>query len=522
MRLTYLSIVCVSAVTVPLLAAPCDGLAGLKLPDAEITSARNVAAGGFVPPGAPANERVLAPFKTLPEFCRVQGVIHPSSDSHVEFEVWLPASGWNNRYLGIGNGGLAGSIVYGSMADALRFGYASSSTDTGHQAAGTDGKWSQGHPEKVTDYGYRAIHETAVKSKAIVRAFYEKDAAKSYFSACSNGGRQALMEAQRYPADYDGIIAGAPAAALTRIGAGYIWNLQALAAAAIPAAKLSAIESAVLAACDALDGIADGVVDDPRKCQYDPDSVRCAAAESDACLTAPQVAALKKIYQGPRNRAGAQLEPGFQPGGETGPQGWQSWITGTDQAESAEHAFMTSGMEGTPQDFLAFDFDRDFKRMEDTLAPKLNATNPDLAAFQARGGKLILYHGWSDPALPPTGTIGYYQSVVTKLGQKSADEFVRLYMLPGMQHCGGGPGPNYFSPLPTAEQDPKQSMFRALEQWTEKGTAPAGIVASKFKTGGNPASGVARTRPLCPYPQTARYQGTGSTDEAANFACEAR
>jgi len=183
---------------------------------------------------------------------------------------------------------------------------------------------------------------------------------------------------------------------------------------------------------------------------------------------------------------------------------------------------MTSGMEGTPQDFLAFDFDRDFKRMEDTLAPKLNATNPDLAAFQARGGKLILYHGWSDPALPPTGTIGYYQSVVTKLGQKSADEFVRLYMLPGMQHCGGGPGPNYFSPLPTAEQDPKQSMFRALEQWTEKGTAPAGIVASKFKTGGNPASGVARTRPLCPYPQTARYQGTGSTDEAANFACEAR
>jgi len=215
--------------TLPLItAATCDSLTGIKLPDTTITAAEDVAAGAFSPPGARANDPALAGYRTLPAFCRVQGVIAPSSDSHIEFEVWLPASGWNNKYLGVGNGGLAGSINYGGLAEAVRFGYAGSSTDTGHKAAGTDGKWSVGHPEKMTDYGYRAIHETAVQTKAIIRARYGVDPAQSYFTSCSNGGRQALMEAQRYPADYDGIIAGAPAANLTHIGAGFMWDLQAL------------------------------------------------------------------------------------------------------------------------------------------------------------------------------------------------------------------------------------------------------------------------------------------------------
>jgi len=521
MKRAPLAILWVSAL--PLIAATqCDGLPGLKLPNTIITAAEIVAAGAFSPAGVRANSPALAPFRALPEFCRVQGVIRPSADSHIEFEVWLPAAGWNTKYVGVGNGGLAGSINYAGLAEAVRFGYASSSTDTGHKAGTTDGKWSVGHPEKMTHYGYRAIHETALQTKAIIRARYGSDPAQSYFTSCSNGGRQALMEAQRYPDDYDGIIAGAPAANLTHIGAGFLWNLQALEAdpaAYIAEAKLPAIERSVLAACDALDGIQDGVLDDPRKCRYDPVTLLCSGPESDSCLTQPQVAALKKVYAGPRNSQGVQIVPGFQPGGETGRGGWTAWITGDGPGKSAQFQFGTSGMDGLSGDYKTFNFDRDVARFDDQFGSKLNATNPDLRAFRDHGGKLILFHGWSDPALPPTGTIDYYQSVIARIGQSDTAGFVRLYMVPGMQHCGGGPGPSDFSVAPSAQQDPKASMFRALEQWVEKGAAPAEIVATKFKTDGNPASGVARTRPLCSYPQTAQYKGSGSTDEAANFVC---
>ena len=232
------------------------------------------------------------------------------------------------------------------------------------------------------------------------------------------------------------------------------------------------------------------------------------------------MAALKKVDAGPRNSKGVQVVPGVQPGGETGRGGWTAWITGNAPGKSAQYQYGNSGMNGLSSDYKTFDFDRDVARFDDELGLKLNATNPDLRAFKDRGGKLILYHGWSDPALPPTGTIDYYQSVAAQLGQAGAQAFVRLYMVPGMQHCAGGPGPSYFSAIPTAQQDPKVSMFRALEQWAEKGVAPAEIVATKFKTEGNPSSGVARTRPLCAYPQTAQYKGSGSTDEAANFVCK--
>jgi feruloyl esterase len=524
MKSIRLLLVRTSSIALPLSAASCDSLLGLKLPGAIITATRSVAAGEFTLPGAQPNDPRLAGFRSLPAFCRVEGVIEPSNDSHIEFEVWLPASGWNHKYLGLGNGGFAGSISLPLLARGLSLGYASSSTDTGHRADVTDGKWSIGHPEKLADYGYRAIHETALKSKALVRALYGEDAVKSYFTSCSNGGRQALMEAQRYPADYDGIIAGAPAADFTHIGAGFMWDLQAAETdpgAYIPAGKLQAIERAVLNSCDELDGVKDGVVDDPRKCRFDPASLLCAAAESDSCLTQPQIAALKKIYAGPRASNGKQIHPGFQPGGENGLGGWRTWITGTGPGKSVQYLFATGGLDGFSGDYKAFNFDRDVAKWDDSLGIVLNATNPDLKNFKARGGKLILFHGWSDPALPPTATIDYYQSVVSKMGQKDADEFVKLYMVPGMQHCGGGPGPNYFSDLPSAQEDPKLSMFRALEQWTEKGTAPAEIVAAKLKTDGNPASGVVRTRSLCSYPQVARYKGTGSTNEAANFVCRA-
>jgi hypothetical protein len=476
-----------------------------------------VAAGAFTPPSGPK----AGIYKITPEFCRIQGVLTPTADSHIEFEVWLPISGWNGKYLGVGNGGFAGSIGYTALADAVANGYAASSTDTGHQAGGTDGAWALKHYEKMVDYGYRAIHETAEKSKALVAAFYGDAPKWTYFSSCSNGGRQALMEAQRYPADYDGIIAGAPANYFTHHLAGFVWNAQALDGAGyIPPSKLKLIESAALAAC----GSDNGVIDDPSKCHFDPATIGCKGEASDSCLTEAQVAALKKIYSGPKNSKGAALFPGFEPGGETGMGGWGAWITGLSVGKSAEMGFANGffadmTFQDKNWDFRKMNFDGDAKITDDKMAQLYNATNPDMKAFKDRGGKLLLYHGWSDAALPPTNTIHYYESVVAKMGRRQASEFVELYMVPGMQHCGGGPGPNEFGAMSPAAASADHSMMKSIEQWVEKGTAPEKIIATKYKADGNPSSGVARTRPLCPYPMVAKYSGSGSTDEAASFSC---
>lgn len=483
-----------------------------------------VAAGAFVPPAGPK----AAIFKNMPEICRVQGVLTPSADSHIEFEVWLPAAGWNGKYLGIGNGGFAGSIGYVGLADAVLNGYAASSTDTGHQAGGTDGSWALGHHDKMIDYGYRAIHETAEKAKTLTAKYYGGAAKRSYFSSCSNGGRQALLEAQRYPADYDGIIAGAPANYFTHHLAGFVWNAQALdAAGSIPATKLKLIETAALDSCDSKDGVKDGVIDDPTKCHFDPAVLVCKGEVSDSCLTAAQVDALKKIYAGPKNSKGEQLFPGYEPGGETGFGGWGAWITGFSPGKTAQLAF-GNGFFGSmifqdaAWDFHKMNFDNDMKVADDKGAQIFNAVDPNMKAFKDRGGKLLLYHGWSDAAIPPVNTIHYYESVVKKMGTKQAGEFVELFMVPGMQHCGGGPGPNDFGAMSAGGADADHSMMKSMEQWVEKGTAPAKIIATKYKTDGNPGSGVVRTRPLCPYPMAAKYSGSGSTDDAGNFSCSAK
>jgi hypothetical protein len=522
--------VCAVLIAAPVVAATCESLSSLKLANTTITAAQVVAAGTFTPPGAsPPNGPARAAFKALPAFCRVQGVIQPSSDSHIEFEVWLPASGWNGKYLGVGNGGLAGSINYFNaiepsgaasnadpgLADAIATGYAASSTDTGHKGIGA--RWALGHPEKIVDFGYRAVHETAERSRAIIRAFYGEAPKHSYFSSCSNGGREALMEAQRFPADYDGIIAGAPANSFTHFFVGATLNAQATEAdpaAYIPVAKLASIESAVLSTCDTLDGLKDGVIDDPRKCHFDPSTLLCKGAESDSCLTPSQVTALEKIYASARTSKGEQIYPGYQPGGETGPGGWAAFFTGTGPGTGARYRVSTEDgpyliFQNADWDYRSFNPDRDTKIADDSMGQRLNATDPNLKAFKNRGGKLVMFHGWSDPGLAPTNTIDYYNDVVSKMGRKDADSFTRLYMVPGMQHCGGGPGPNNFGGPITA----------ALERWVEQGSAPDKIIATKFKVDGNPASGVVRTRPLCPYPQVAQYSGSGSIDEAANFAC---
>jgi Tannase and feruloyl esterase len=519
---------CPTLLSLPLGAASCDSLATLKLPSTTITAAQVVAPGAFVPPGPAPTAAALAPFKSLPAFCRVQGVIQPSSDSHIEFEVWLPVSGWNRDYMGVGNGGFAGSIRYAAssvassgndpgMAEELAAGFAVSSTDTGHKGAQNDGTWALGHPEKVLGFGYRAIHETAEKSKATIRAFYGNGPKHSYFDGCSGGGNKALMEAQRFPADYDGIIAGAPAYYVTHDFAAWTVTAQATEAdpaSYIPASKLPAIESAALAACDALDGLKDGLIDDPRKCHFDPATLLCQAAESSGCLTQPQVAALKKLYAGPRTSKGDRIYPGYFVGGETGAYGWNFAITGSGPGTSVSYIMAVQAgkyliFQNPAWDYRSFDVDRDVKIADDAMGQRANATDPNLKSFKSRGGKLILFHGWSDALIAPTNTIDYYESVAAKMGRKDAASFTRLYMVPGMQHCYGGPGPNNFG----------NAMIAALQHWAEQGSAPDKILATKYKTDGDPSSGVARTRPLCPYPQVARYQGSGSIDDAANFAC---
>lgn len=512
------SVLLAIAFGLPVAAATCEDLTKLALPGTTFT-AQSVTPGAFTPPSGPA-------VQNLPAFCRVAGSIKPSSDSDIQFEVWMPQSGWNGKFQGVGNGGFAGSVGYGPLGDAIRHGYAAASTDTGHHAGGLDGKWALGHPEKVVDFGYRALHETTDKGKAIVRAFYGDAPKRSYFSSCSNGGRQALMEAQRFPADYDGIIAGAPANYWTHLLTGAIWGVQALAdqASYIPASKLPAIEAAALEACDAMDGVKDGVIDNPAQCHFDPSKILCSGAESDACLTAPQVAALKKIYDGPRTSKGEQLFPGYSVGGETGSGGWALWITGMSPgSKSLQYGFGTqfySNMvfDNAQWDFHSFTTDRDPKIADDKMAQRLNATNPDLSAFKKRGGKLILYHGWSDAAIPPLNAIDYYQSVRSKMGAKDSAAFVRLFMVPGMQHCGGGPGPSAFGEFGVPQADAQHDMAAALERWVEGGVAPEQIIAAKYK-GASAESGIVRTRPLCAYPKVAHWNGTGSTDDAANFTC---
>lgn len=507
---------------VPVFAAPCENLGALKLPDTVITSAQQVAAGAFVPPGGGAASAAAA--KNLPAFCRVTATISPAKDSEIRIEVWMPLTGWNSRYRGVGNGGFAGYIDYAGLGTAISAGYASASTDTGHSGTPLDSTWALGHPEKITDFGWRAIHQMTLKAKAIVQAFYGDAPRHSYFTGCSNGGRQALMEAQRFPDDYDGIVAGAPANYWTMVFATFIHDIQAMQATPgsyIGADKIPAIGKAVAAACDNDDGMKDGLLNDPRGCRFDPKTLLCRQGDSTDCLTEPQAEALKKIYLGPVDSRGNSIYPGFEPGGEEGPGGWVTWIglgPGKDLQTQFATGFFTNMIKAeTPIDLKTISIEAAVGLAAAQQGRTFNADSPDLRAFAARGGKLIMYHGWSDAALPPLGAINYYEAVKAGLGKTRSDSFLRLFMVPGMQHCGGGPGPNSFGQA-GEHSDPRHDVQEALEQWVEKGAAPDQIIATKYN-GNDHTQGVQMTRPLCPFPQVARYQGTGGVNDAANFTC---
>jgi Tannase and feruloyl esterase len=502
-------------------AATCENLATLAIPHVTISTAEARPAGEFPVPGG-------KPIASLPAFCRVAGSIKPSSDSDIRFEVWLPAT-WNNKFQGYGNGGYAGTISYSGLADAVRHGYAGASTDTGHTEGGSgiSAEWALNRPEKIADFGHRSIHETAVAAKAVITAFYSEAPRKSYFNGCSNGGRQALMEAQRYPADYDGILAGAPANAWTRLLSSAASGVKATLSEAdsyIPAAKLPAIQAAALAQCDATDGVKDGVIENPTACHFDPSVLLCKGTDSPSCLTTHQLAALQTIYGGLKSNKGTQIFPGLSPGGEAEPGAWGPWISGDAPEKSNMFGFGTQFFRNMvyndPQwQYRTFDPDRDVTVAKDRMAKYLDSDNPDLTAFQKRGGKLIIYHGWSDAAIPALSTVNYYNEVVAKVGATQSDSFVRLFMVPGMGHCAGGSGPNAFGQGGTPNGDRFHSIDAALEAWVEQGTPPEQIIATKYASNSGPRSSVERTRPLCAWPAVAKYKGSGSSDDASNFVC---
>jgi hypothetical protein len=508
----------------------CEQLAQLALPNTKITSAQTVAAGGFTPPTAMAPWMAGDPnfYKGLPPFCRVTAVAKPTPDSDIKIEVWMPSSGWNGKFRGQGNGGFAGEIDYRVLALAVAQGYASAATDTGHAANGSDASWALGHPEKIIDFAYRAIHEMTVVGKATVKAFYGDAPQHSYFANCSNGGRQALMEAQRYPEDYDGILAGAPANYWTHLLSSALYNAQTTTsdpASYLPMSKIPTIAKAVNAACDSKDGVTDGILNDPRQCHFDPATLLCKTADSNACLTQPQVTTLKKLYQGAHDSKGQQIFPGFVPGGEEGGGGWGLWITGAAPGKALLFAFEGGFFSDMVYDKADWDYkkanlDEAVAAADAKYANVLNATETNMKPFASRGGKLIIYHGWNDSGISPLNTVNYYESVQNKMGKQEADSFLRLYMVPGMQHCGGGPGPDVFGQMGfSSSNDSQHNMYMALEQWVEKSAAPTTVIATKHP--GGDASAVKMTRPLCAYPQVAKYKGSGDTNDAANFVCAA-
>jgi feruloyl esterase len=515
--------------------APCESLKALELPNTTIESVQLVPEGPYVQPGpagggrggrgAPAGQAAgpgggargggaagggrgqAAPggaqqnAAVLPEHCRVTAVLTPSSDSRIAMQVWLPSKEWNGKFQAVGNGGWAGSISFGAMASAVQEGYATASNDTGH--VGGNALFAIDHPEKLVDFAHRAVHEMTVKAKAVLNAYYGQPPRLSYWNGCSTGGRQGLMAAQRYPEDFDAILAGAPANYQTHLHA---WDLSVSVpvlrepAAAVPASKLALLNQAVLAACDGPDGVEDGFLNNPRACTFDPAVLQCKGADAENCLTAAQVASVRRAYAPARTSTGQVVFAGKEPGSETG---WGAFLSNAQQAPGISVGSFQVAYNDANWDPKSFELDLDLKVVDEKVGSIVNAVEPDLRKFKARGGKILMYHGWNDTAISPGNAIDYYQSVLERMGRRQ-DDFIRLFMAPGMGHCSGGVGPS------------QVNWMAALERWRESGKAPDRIEAARVAN-----NRVEMTRPLCPYPQVAVHTGVGSTNDAANFVCKA-
>lgn len=446
----------------------------------------------------------------LPAFCRVSATLKPTPASDIKIEVWLPESGWNRKLLAVGNGGWSGAIFYSSMAPGLQRGYAVAGTDTGHRGNSMDGSFAYRQPEKLIDFGWRAVHEMAVTSKAIIDAFYEQKLTRSYWQGCSSGGKQGLKEAQRFPEDFDGIVAGAPAIPWTRLSSASLAVGLAVLPQNSPAYlsrdDLKRVNDAAIAACDADDGVKDGIIDDPRSCAFDPSSLVC--DDPTKCLRREQAQAILEIYAPLRSsRTGEYFFAGFARGSELG---WGALTAGPKPLGIANDYFRYVVFEKPEWDARTFDISRDVPRADavDAEGGQLNAADPNLDAFRRRGGKLLMYHGWSDGLIPAQNSIDYFEAVLDRERADSRDAAlralqndVRLFMVPGMDHCGGGRGANQFDAL------------TALERWVERGEAP-----NEIESNGTLAEQTI-TRKLCPYPLIARYDGRGDRNRAASFIC---
>lgn len=458
-------------------------------------------------------------FDGLPEltaptdFCRVTAKLRPVPGSQITAELWLPPD-WNGKLLAMGGGGFNGGLTSASLMliAPLKKGYVAMATDAGHEDTNS-AKFTHDFPEQYTDYAYRANHVGAQFAKSLAASYYRTPVERAYFYGCSNGGRDALMQARRFPQDYDGIIAGAPAAGWSELMTSFAWNAQAVKGAPELEEKLKLVQDAVVAKCDALDGVKDQLLESPQACAFDPTELQCKGSDANNCLSANEVTALRKIYEGPRLRDGQQVYAGMPVGGEGLEGNWEGWIVKEDSAQAgfALESFRWMVYADPKWELSSFDIDRDYPKAVERVAPMMNSDDPDLTEFMARGGKLLLYHGWNDAAIPAGATVEYYNSLRGKLGQV-ADTQVRLFMLPGMAHCAGGVGPTDFD------------VLGEIDKWVEGGVAPERILATEYDPpavfGPAPNAKVVRTRPLCPWPKVARYQGSGSTDDAANFRCE--
>jgi feruloyl esterase len=551
--------------------AECDKLAALELSDAKISLAQPINAGVFTEDTAVG--RPGRSYKDLPAFCRVHGVATPTPGSEIEFEVWLPQKAWTHRLHMVGNGAYSSNIYYPQMVSRLHAGDVAVATNTGHK--GSDLSFAIGHPERIVDFAYRAVHESVVAAKAIAQEYYGTAPSHSYFSGCSTGGYQALSEVQRYPEDFNGVIAGAPGNNRTHLNMAFLWNFLANHAPGdnntplLSVSNLLLINQAVIKSCDSADGVTDGVINDPRRCLFKLQTLLCNQGAGPDCLTAAQIAAAEKIYRGPRDaRSGAQIYPGYPFGAEgvvSGPNdrhpGWSAYWSSEDATEPDRADFFRYWVFSQADwNWWKFDWGADVDAVDGRIGAVFNATSTDLTRFEAAGGKLLMFMGWQDPVGAPAEAINYYQAVEARSGAKSAaarradtQSFLRLFMVPGMGHCAGGPGATNFSTATRDSEPPvsdaRHDMARALEAWVEGGTAPDELIATHYVSpdasaqplagrgstaahgpgvpsantgqGSNQPTGgrtIAFQRPLCVYPKVARYNG-GPAASANSFSC---
>ena len=527
-----------AAQDLPRTTAACERLASVSLPNAEITAAHVVDAGRFTVPATAARSgggssvlagtigpvpdvpgRVSAntaglglgynggkgvpPFTALPAFCRVTATLRPSAASNIRMELWLPIAGWNGHFRGTSPNGLGGVINYNAMGVGLTDGFAVASTDTGHQGGETG--WMQ-VPDQVTDFAGRAMHETTVAGKALTMAYYGTAPRFSYMIECGGGSAAALHEVQKYPADYNGVVVGGHAAHLTRQMFGQLWLWGAThpdGVAILPSAKLPVLHAAVLDKCDALDGVKDGLLENPVRCAFDPKEIECKAADGPDCLSAPQVEAVRKIYAGPTNpRTGERVWPPLYRGSELD---WSFFTESASPVGIATSTLRDAILKDPAWDYRTtpVDFDRHVALADRSEIARVNASNPDISAYVRQGGKLILSGGWNNALVPAGAVLDYYQRVEAAIGGDDTRRAVRLYMVPGMIECNGGPGTDTFD------------LLGVMRRWVEQKQAPQEVLASRVEHGK-----VIRTRPLCPYPQVATYSGRGSTDSASSFTCK--